>query len=54
VDIGIVIAIAMLAFWAVVALMLDGPGWIHILLTAGVFLLLQRIVVRGSRKPPPR
>ena len=25
------------------------PGWIHILLTLGMFLLIYRIVVRGTR-----
>ena len=47
-DLGIVGAIALLVIWAYVALVKDGPGWIHLLLTVGVSLLIYRIVVRGS------
>ena len=53
-DLGLVGAIALLVIWAVVALFMNGPGWIHLLLTAGVSLLIYRIVARGSsvsRKP---
>jgi hypothetical protein len=52
-DLGIIAALAMLVLWAVVALVFSGPGWIHALLTGGVFLLIQRIVVRGT-KPSQR
>jgi uncharacterized membrane protein len=48
-DIGIIAAIAMLVVWAVVAFTTSAPGWIHILLTMGMSLLIYRIVVRGSR-----
>jgi uncharacterized membrane protein len=48
-DIGIIAAIAMLLVWAVVAFTTSAPGWIHILLTMGVSLLIYRIVVRGTR-----
>lgn len=55
-DIGIIAAIALLVVWAVGALAFEGPGWIHLLLTAGVSLLIWRIVVRGdpssARKDP--
>ena len=47
-DIGILVAIAMLALWAVATFALDAPGWIHLLLTSGVFLLIYRMVVRGT------
>ena len=47
-DIGIVAAIAMLAVWALGTFVYEAPGWIHLLLTAGVFLLIWRIVVRGT------
>ncbi|HEY2027245.1 MAG TPA: DUF5670 family protein [Gemmatimonadaceae bacterium] len=47
-DLGIVAAVALLVLWAVGALVLQGPGWIHLLLTVGVSLLIYRIVVRGS------
>ena len=48
-DFGIIAAILMLAIWAFVTFTTTAPGWIHILLTLGMFLLIYRIVVRGSR-----
>ena len=58
-DLGLVAAFALLLIWAVAALVLQGPGWVHLLLTVGVSLLIYRIVVRGSpkdteTKAPPR
>lgn len=56
-DLGIIIAVAMLVVWGVVTVMFGAPGWLHSLLTAGVFLLIWRIVVRGtprSSAPPAR
>ncbi|MBA3672623.1 MAG: hypothetical protein H0W68_11480 [Gemmatimonadaceae bacterium] len=49
-DLGILAAIALLLIWAVAALVMEGPGWVHLLLTIGVSLLIYRIVVRGSPK----
>jgi uncharacterized membrane protein len=48
-DVGVITAVAMLVIWAVVALVYDGPGWIHLLLTLGVTLLIYRVVLRGTR-----
>ena len=48
-DLGIIAAIVMLVIWAFVTFTTTAPGWIHILLTMGVFLLVYRIVVRGTR-----
>jgi len=48
-DLGIIAAIAMLVIWAVVTFTTSAPGWIHILLTMGMSLLIYRIVLRGSR-----
>ncbi len=48
-DFWILGAILMLAIWAFVTFTTTAPGWIHILLTVGVFLLIYRIVVRGTR-----
>jgi len=48
-DLGIIAALAMLIIWAVVTFMTSAPGWIHILLTMGMSLLIYRIVVRGTR-----
>ena len=58
-DIGIIAAIALLLIWAVGALLMEGPGWIHLFLTVGVSLLIYRIVSRDSpketvTKAPPR
>ena len=47
-DPGIIVAVIMLVVWAVWTFALNAPGWAHILLTLGVFLLLYRIVVRGT------
>ena len=51
-DLGILVGIGLLVIWAIGALMFDAPGWIHLLLTVGVFLILWRIVVRGDRRHP--
>jgi uncharacterized membrane protein len=48
-DLWIIAAILMLAIWAFVTFTTTAPGWIHILLTVGMFLLIYRIVVRGTR-----
>ena len=48
-DLGIIAAIAMLIIWAFVTFTTTAPGWIHLLLTLGMFLLIYRIVVRGTR-----
>jgi uncharacterized membrane protein len=48
-DVGVITAVAMLLVWAVWALAFDGPGWIHLLLTLGVALLIYRVVLRGTR-----
>ena len=49
-DLGIIAAILLLFIWAVAALVLQGPGWIHLMLTVGVSLLIFRIVARGSAR----
>jgi uncharacterized membrane protein len=54
-DLGIIAAVLMLVVWGVVTFTTSAPGWIHILLTMGMFLLMYRIVIRGTRgreKPP--
>ena len=48
-DVGVITAVAMLLVWGVVALVYDGPGWIHLLLTLGVTLLIYLVVLRGTR-----
>lgn len=51
-DLGMLAAIALILIWAIAALVLEGPGWVHLLLTIGVSLLIYRIVARGSSKDP--
>ena len=53
-DIGIVAAVLMLVVWAVVTYTTEAPGYVHLLLTIGFFLLFWRISVRGSGKKTPR
>ena len=56
-DLGIIVAIVMLIVWAIGALVMQGPGWIHLLLTVGISLLIFRIVVSTSgesQRPPTR
>jgi uncharacterized membrane protein len=48
-DLGIIAAIVILAIWAFVTFTTTAPGWIHILLTMGLCLLIYRIVLRGTR-----
>ena len=47
-DIGILVGVVMLVLWAIGTFVYEAPGWIHLLLTAGVFLVIYRIVVRGT------
>lgn len=53
-DLGIIVAAVMLVVWAVWTFALNAPGWAHILLTVGVFLLFYRIVARGTPGYPRR
>ncbi len=54
-DLGIFGAVMMIVVWAVIVATSEAPGYTHLLLTLGVFLLIWRITVRSSRtpKPPP-
>ena len=47
-DLGIITALVLIVIWAVVALGLSGPGWIHLLLTVGVAMLIWRVVIKGT------
>jgi threonine/homoserine/homoserine lactone efflux protein len=48
-DLGLIAAIVMLLVWAVLTFVVnDAPGMTHALLTAGVALLIWRIVKRSS------
>jgi hypothetical protein len=51
-DLGIVVAVVMLVVWGFWTFAFSAPGWAHLLLTLGVFLLCYRIVVRGTQGYP--
>jgi len=42
------VAIAMLVFWAVMVFAFSGPGWVHLFLSVGLFILIWRIVAGGT------
>jgi len=45
-----VAAVAMLILWAVGAFLFEAPGWIHILLSGGMALLIWSIVRKDEQK----
>lgn len=47
-DLRILGALALLVIWAIAALVYQGPGWVHLLLTVGVSLLVYGVVARRS------
>lgn len=52
-DVGIILAVAMLVVWAVLTFVVnDAPGITHALLIGGVTLLIWRIVKRDE--PPAK
>jgi hypothetical protein len=44
--------LAMLLLWGVLTVRTEAPGWVHLLLTAGVFVVIWRLVVRGTPDGP--
>jgi hypothetical protein len=46
-DLGIVGAVVLLALWAFAVVALDAPGWAHLGLSVGIFLLIRRVSVRA-------
>ena len=51
-DFGIVAAVVMIIVWAVVTFTGEAPGYVHLLLTIGFFLLFWRVIVRKDPVPP--
>ena len=51
-DLTLLAGIVMLAVWGGLTVATEAPGWIHLLLTAGVFLIIWRIVVRDTPDGP--
>jgi len=50
-DLGIIAAVLMLIVWAIGTFKFEAAGWIHLLLTLGVSLLVWRIVAQQDKKP---
>ena len=51
-DLWIAGAVALLLVWLGLVTTTDAPGWVHLLLTGGMFLLIWRIVIRGTPSGP--
>jgi hypothetical protein len=47
-DVWFIAGLVMLVLWAVGTFLLDAPGWISLLLSVGVFVIIWRIVMRTS------
>ena len=46
-DLGIIVGLIMIIIWAVfVFIVNNAPGFVHLLLTLGLFILIWRIVAR--------
>jgi hypothetical protein len=52
-DLGLLVAIVMLIVWGIGTFALEAPGWIHLLLSVGVFVLIWRISVITSTHSAP-
>jgi hypothetical protein len=51
-DLGIIIGVIMIAVWFVfVFIVNNAPGFVHLLLTVGLFIVIWRIVARGAPMP---
>ena len=47
-NLKVIGGLAVLVVWAIAALVLQGPGWVHLLLTIGVSLVIYGIVSGSS------
>jgi hypothetical protein len=51
-DYSLLAGIVMLIAWGGITYLTEAPGWIHLMLTGGVFLVIWRIVVRDTPAGP--
>jgi hypothetical protein len=51
-DLGIIAAVVMIAVWATVTFTTEAPGYVHLLLTIGFFLLFWRVIARKRPAGP--
>jgi hypothetical protein len=47
-DVWLIAGLVMLVLWALGTFFLDAPGWINLLLSVGVFVIIWRIVMRTN------
>ena len=51
-DLGIIIGVIMLVIWAIAVFVVNNaPGFVHLLLTVGLFIVIWRIAARGAPLP---
>lgn len=48
----LIAAVVMLVVWGGVTLFVGAPGWVNLMLTIGMFVLIWRIVVRRTPSGP--
>ena len=53
-DLWTIAAVVMLVVWGVASFAFTAPGWLQILLTIGVFVVIWRQIVRGTPAPAAR
>lgn len=51
-DFYMIAGFVMLVAWGGITYTTDAPGWIHLMLTGGVFLIIWRIVARDTPSGP--
>jgi hypothetical protein len=51
-DFQLLAGVAMLVVWGALTVLTEAPGWVHLLLTGGVFVIIWRIVVRDTPNGP--
>lgn len=49
-DLGLIAGLVLLVAWAVATFAYGAPGWMHLFLSVGLFLVIWRIAAR-SRRP---
>ncbi len=51
-DLLMLAGMVMLVAWGALTVLTEAPGWVHLLLTAGVFIVIWRMVVRDTPSGP--
>lgn len=53
-DVALIGGVVMLVLWAAGTFLLEAPGWINLLLSLGMFVVILRIVTRDASKTNQR